>query len=198
MDNTDVKREVILVKKKEVLASGICDKRRHTIGDVLIAKVLPFRFAMITLLNRRGYRTDSLSFKFLVVKFYNEFVTKNPINESAFINNVVFKIRPDEKTSGDINEARNKTAFLQISEVADNVIDAFRRAKFKYQLHIEKGLNPEQLLADEELTMARAVFLIERDLLKRSHQDNYVSSGEMRKIIWWMIIIAGILWFLNS
>lgn len=197
MDNTDVKRQVILVRKKQILARGIATGHKYTIGDVLIAKVLPFRFAMITLLNRRGFKTDELSFKYLLIKFYNQFVTSNPINESVFINNVVFKIRPDEKTSGEIDEARNKTAFADVTEVANAVVDSFAKAKRKYQVHIENGLNPNQFLSDEELTMAKAVFVIERDLLKKSHQDNYVSSGELKKVFWWFVIIVGIIWFLK-
>jgi len=198
MDNTDVKRHVVIVRKKQILANEIAGKKKHTIGDVITAKALPFRFAMITLLNRRGFKTDELQFKYLLIKFYNQFVTKNPVNESAFINNVVFKIKPDDKTTGEIDEARNKTAFANVTEIANAVVDAFTRAKIKYQVHVDNGLNPEQLLTDEELTMAKATFLVERELLKKSRQDNYVSSGELRRVIWWLITLTGIIWLLNS
>jgi hypothetical protein len=197
LDNTDVKRQVILVKKKRNLVQGVSNKHQPTVGDIIIAKALPFRFAIVTLLHRRGFYTDKLTFKYLLIKFYNQFVAKKQVDESAFVNSVVFKIKPNDKTSGEIDEARNKTSFGDIMAIADNVINSFRNAKIKYQVHIENGLNPEQLLTDEELTMAKAVFVIERELLKKSHQDNYVSSGELRKVIWWFLIIGIVFWFLK-
>lgn len=222
MDNTDVKRRVILVnksynnltgerivrtkpkpikKRKIIVAAGTnsmsWDKEGHTIGDILTAKALPFRFAMVTLLQRRGFRTDKMSFKYILIKFYNQFVAKKFINESVFINNVVFKIKPDDNTSGDIADVRNQTAYSEITEITNAVVDAFANARLKYQVNFDNGLQPEELLDDEDITMAKAAFVVERELLKKSKQDHYVSSGELKKYFYWISFFFFLYWLLK-
>lgn len=222
MDNTDVKRKVVLVRKtynhltgertttvkpklvkskKIIVARGyrsMGGDAGHTVGDVLTAKALPFRFAMRTLLNQRGYNTNKLKFKSLLIKFYNEFSSKKYIDESNFVNNVVFKLRPTDNPSGDINDARNRTAFFEVTQITNDVINIFKIARDKYMIAANNGLQPEQLLKDEELTMAKATFKVERSLLSENKKDHYVSSGELHKTLYFIGGFLLIYWLIST
>ena len=223
MDNTDVKRKVVLVssnynsitgervlrvkpkprtKRKIIVASGYksmsYDGEGHTIGDVLTAKVLPFRFAIKLLLRKRGVMTVGMPFKTLLVRFYIEFSGKKHLDESTFINNVSFKLKPSDNPTGDVTEARNRTVFLEVAELANAVIDLFKVAKAKYQVTISQGHDPVQLLKDEDVTMARAAFTVERDLISKSRKDHYVKYNDLTKTIKWIIGIGLVIFIINK
>lgn len=220
MDNTDVKRRVVIVRKsynnltgeriisvkpkpirrrKVVVARGNYSMSRrggHTIGDILTAKALPFRHAMKVLLARKGYNVSGLSFKYILVKFYNEFSGRKPVDEVIFTNNFVFKLRPDDDVTTDIESARNKTSAAEVTELTNSVINTFITAYKKYNTCVEQELEPELLLKDEELTMAKASASVQRALIAESKRDHFVSSGELNKTLWWLAGTVIILWLL--
>lgn len=223
MDITDVKRRVVLVssnynsitgekvirvkpkpkkKRKIIVAAGYRsmshDGEGHTVGDVLTAKVLPFRFAIKSLLRKRGVMTVGMPFKMLLVRFYNEYSGKKKLDESVFINNVSFKLKTSDNPTGDVTAARNRTAFLEVVELANAIIDLFKVAKTKYQVTVSQGHDPIQLLKDEDIIMARAVFMVEKSLISKSRKDHYVKSGELKNTIYWLLGIGLVFYLINK
>lgn len=207
MDNTDIKRKVILFQKrfnpvtgekiirtkpknrikiKRVLAKG---RGRKTIGAILIARLQPLRFAMITGLNRKGINTLGLDLKNIVIQYYNNFSGNKPILVSKFINNFAFKITPNDTLSTDIDSARNQTAMMDIETVVSEIIRTFREAEAKFDNMKYLGLQPNLMLSDENRTQAKAVKLVKKKLIREEKQDHFLKVGQFRKTILW---IAGI------
>jgi len=223
MDNfVSEKRRVVLVKKsfnpatgesvvrtrpriarrqRTVVARGYrsssYDGEGHTVGDVLMAKATPFRFAMTTLLRRAGYATDGMPFKTVLIKFYNLFSGHPQEDETVFINNVVFKLKTNDDPTGDVDSARNQNSFVVVANIVNEVINIFKRSRDKYDTCIANGLVPEQLLTDAEVTEACATRMVERSLMRESKRDHYVSSGEFKKTLRWLLGI-GIVVFIIS
>ena len=211
MDNTDRKKRVILInkrvnhltgetvvrtkpknpqRKKIIVAEG---KGKKTIGNILLSRLYPFGFAINTGLIKRGYNVSGLNFKSKVAIYYNEFATgiigRKPLNVSEFINNVSFKLTPDDEINGDIEETRNQVQFAEITSVVNDIIEVFKVAKFKYETLKIQGFEPRQFLTDEQLTQAKAAFIVQDRLTKNLQSDHFFQSGE----VWGLVkIIVGI------
>jgi len=176
---------------KKVIATG---KGKKTVGAILVARLQPFRFAMVEGLKRKGINTNRLAFKTIIALYYNNFcITDNsikPLNISDFINHVAFKISPKDEVNGDISEARNLRSFQEISEIIDHIIAVFKGAKQNFYILKEQGLKPYQYLTDEELLQAKACIIVERDLINKSKYDNYVKTSDVMiwvKIVFWLV-----------
>jgi hypothetical protein len=122
MDNSDnltKKREERILQKKGKTAGGAkilkIEKRREKIkaipkkvvggmkeiaGDVLLAPLLPFKGAMKKELKHKGIDPSGLSFKEIVLNFYNQVISKKnnknssyeEVNANEFINNASFSM----------------------------------------------------------------------------------------------------------
>ena len=195
MDNTDIKRDVVLVrnktKKKVVVARG---NGSRTIGDVLIARLRPFRFAIITGLKKHGINTAGVNFKTLVILYHNEFAINatgvKPVPITQFTNSAAFKLKTADKPTADTGDARNMASFMDIVDIVNHVINVFKVAKVKYEVAVNRGDNPKQVLTDEEYTQAKACFLVQDTLMKRMKGDNYVTTGKLRKWVIWAVVIG--------
>lgn len=212
MDNTDRKKRVILINRKYnhltgetvirtkpkinkrekiVLAEG---KGTKTIGEILLARVRPFNFVIKTLLIRRGYNVSGLNFQSKVIIFYNEYaageVGRTKIDFSEFINNVSFKLKPDDELTEDINETRNRVEFLKVTDVADTIVKCFKTANFRYESLKIQGLEPKHFMTDEQLLMAKATFIVMNRLSKKLQSDHFLKKSE---VIVWLKWIVGLL-----
>lgn len=201
MDNTERQNRIVLIdrkrpKRKKVLARG---RGRKTVGAILTARLLPFRFAMRSGLAKRGYHVHAMDFKTTIGTYYNEFGAGGPgakkIDVSAFINSVAFKITPDDQVTGDLDETRNRLAFAEVAAMADEIINIFRSAKFRYQTLVTQGLPPRQFMTDEQLTQAHAVFIVEERLLKKLDGDHFLKKDEFWGFLKWAGIIL-LTWYL--
>jgi len=222
VDNSDVKRNVILTrksynsltgettvitkpkpkpkKKKVVVASG--KGSEYTVGDVLISRVKPLHFAMMRQLFQKGINATSMNFKTVVIYYYNNFcintTNRKPYDVSAFINLPAFKIRLDRETSADPNDARNKSSFVDVVEVADAIISIFRQAKARYDTLITEGFDPKEMMNDEQYSQAKAAIIVENDLLKKFRSDNFMKVGEFSTSITWILAFVVVIYFINS
>ena len=174
----------VTVPKKKVIARG---KGKKTAGRILIARLQPFKGAMIRGLQRHGINTMSLPFKTIIALYYNEFcltdITKKSLNVTDFINNVAFKINVNDDINGDITEARNETAFTEIATIVDYIISVFKGAKEKYLYIKQQSLPVYQYLTDEELLQAKTCISVERDLLMKSANDSYVKVTDFKMLV---------------
>jgi len=223
MDNTDVKRKVILTKssfnsatgesvirtkpkpvkkKKTVLARGKRNDGFYSVGDVLLSRLRPLKRAMILGLQQKGINTVGLNFKTLTVTYYNLYcvnpLNKKPFDVSAFINLPAFKISPESETTGDPNDARNKAFFMDIVEVADSVILIFRAARERYDNLIQEGFDPKEMLTDEELLQAKAAIIVENDLLRRFRSDNFLKIEDYQDSLFWIAGFALLIFVIQS
>lgn len=194
MDNTDIKRDVVLVrnktKKKVVVARG---NGSRTIGDVLIARLRPFRFAIITGLKKHGINTTGVNFKTLVILYHNEYAVGGqvkPVPITQFINSAAFKLKTDDKATGDTGDARNMASFMDIVDTVTRVINVFKVAKVKYSVAVSRGDDPKQVMTDEEYVQAKACFIVEDSLLRKMKGDNYLKAGQVKKFVIWAVIIG--------
>ena len=221
MDLTDIKEPVVLTKtfrnrrtgevktitkpvpvsrpQKKVIARG---KGKKTAGKILIARLRPFKGAMIEGLNRHGIYTSGLPFKTVIALYYNEFCltdpTKKAVNVSEFINNVAFKLDVNDEINGDITEARNETAFSEIATLIDHIIAVFKGSKEKFNYIKSHGLSPYQYLTDEELLQAKACKNVEHSLLMKSANDSYVKVNDFKFLIKVMIGFAFVYYLLKA
>lgn len=214
MDNTDVKQPVILTKtftnrktgqfmsltqpdkpvykrKRKTIAAG---RGRKTVGKVLVGRLVPFRFAMALLLQRKGIDTSSMPFKTVIALYYNNFcltdASKKPIDVFTFGNNLAFKLSTETDTNGQSEEARNLTAFVEVVEVVNQIIYCFKEAKEKYFVAKEQGLNPKYALSDEDYTEAKACMLVQKDLLMKEQSDSYIKVGSILSVVKWLLAFA--------
>jgi hypothetical protein len=222
MDNTDVKQPVILTKtftnrktgqvmsltqpdkpvykrKRKTIAAG---KGRKTVGRVLVSRLVPFRFAMALMLQRKGIDTSSMPFKTVIALYYNNFcltdASKKPIDVFSFGNNLAFKLSTETDTNGQSEEARNLTAFTEIAEIVNHIIYCFREAKERYLIAKEQGLNPKYALSDEQFTQAKACMLVEKDLLMKEQSDNYIKVGSVLSVVKWLLVFALAYYFIKQ
>jgi hypothetical protein len=210
MDNTDQTKRIILFQKLHNKASGETiirakpkprDKRKiilakgkgaKTIGKILLARLQPLRFAMLVGLKRKGLNTSGLDFQTLTVLYYNAFSKNKTVDISAFINNPVFRLKTTDSTLSDIDEARNQTSIVAINDVVLEVINIFKRAFERYNTLKNVGLDPNQLMAVEEITQAKAAIYLKSKLLTEAKEDHFLKAGVFRKTLLW---IAGIILF---
>lgn len=190
MDNTDryfiptPDRKRKTKRKKTVLASGF---GRCTVGDILLARLKPLRFAMVTGLHRRGINTNGLDFPTLTGLYYNEFSGKK-IDLTNFINHVLFKITTKDTTSGDITDMKNLSLFNQITDVTNEIVNIFRNSKEQYKTAIAQGENPKTVLTSEDFTRAKAVFIVEDMILQKAKTDNFVKQPDLITLIKWVAV----------
>lgn len=164
-----------------------------SVGDLVINKLLPFRFAMVTGLRRQGVDTTGMQFKTLIAVYYNEFSGRK-INVSDFINNIVFKIGRDDEISSDISTVRNQTAMIEVSLIVDSVINLFKTSKQKYETALDYGYEPEKILTDEEIRQAKAARIVENDLLMKFKSDHYIKFSEVKTHLKWVLGLVVILY----
>ena len=187
------------VKKRVVIARGTGE---HTIGAVITSQLLPFRSVMIKQLNRRGFNTRTLDFKTLIPLYYNEFVSNNenksskfiPINAYEFRINPAFRIHPSDNFNGELSSI-HADYFGQVSDITDTIINLFRISKLKKRSALLSGINPKQVLTDEELVQAKAAEIVEKKLEDKMLNNTPVRYAELKKIFYIGLSIW-LLWYL--
>lgn len=210
MDNTDKKKRIVLFqqlvnkqtgetitrvkpkpksRKKIIVAKG---KGTKTVGKILLARLYPLRFALDTGLRRKGINTTGLSFQTLVIMYYNAFSGNKPVVISDFINNPVFKLRPSDNPSGDLSEARNQTAMVQVNDIVFEVMNIFKRAYERYRTLNNMGLDPKQNMTVEEFSQAKAAIKVKNQLIREASEDHFLKASDFVKTLKW---IAGIILF---
>jgi len=203
MDNTGVKNNVILttpVTSKPV-SKGMASGRVKTVGQGLLSKVRPFRFAMLLSLQRKGIAVRKLPFKTIVALFFNNFCTNSfgigAIDVTAFTNNIAFKT-----TKADENEiygnGRLSSSINQVREVADYVIAQFQNSNEKYQTALSYGYSPELTLTDDEILQAKAFKRVYNRLRKEETEDHFLKVSEIKPIFKWILIFAVIYYIAKS
>jgi hypothetical protein len=204
MDNLETKNFVLKkgnnyrVKRVQKSApSKTLLQENETIGCYMLKKLKPFRFAMITGLQRKGINTFGMKFKTIVATYYNEYSGYN-INVSDFINNIAFKVKNNDDVSNELVSVRVQTALQEINTVIDVIINIFKEAKNKYDTAKSYGYDPEKTLKDEELLQAKAAKIVEFELLKKFKADHYMKFSEVNTGLKWVLGIAIVLYLLNS
>lgn len=175
-------------RHKVVVARGTGE---HTVGAVITSQLLPFKNVMQSQLTKRGFNTARMSFKDMIPLYYNEFVSnKNvsdspyvPINTFEFTNNPAFKIHPSDNLNGDVRDYRNLGYFDNLNGIVDNIISIFRTAKMKKRYATIEGMNPKQVMTDEELAQANAAEAIEKKLENKALNGKAVSIGTFKNVL---------------
>lgn len=180
--------------KKVVL---ILPKVQLSYGDKIINKLKPFRFAMVTGLQRKGISTNGMKFKGIVVYYYNDYSGKK-VDVSEFINNVAFKVFEGSDVSGDTNSVRVQTAFVELSLIVDSVVNLFKESAQKYDTAISYGYMPDNILNDEDISRAKAVKIVEQSLLKKFEADHFMKAGEFNTTLKWLLGFAIVLYLLSQ
>jgi len=214
MDNTDRVEQKILTKKlinsetgetitrtkpikqkkqRIIVASG---RGKKSVGNIMLAKVMPFKFAIVTLLKKRGYDTSLMNFRTLLGTYYRDFV-KPDFDVPVFANNIAFKLSPDDETTGNITDARNALQFTEIPIIVDGVISTFVKSKQKYDTCIMQGFDPEMSLKDEEITQAKACIVVQERLLKKEKSDHFLKVDDLKNI-YWLIGFILVFWILTQ
>jgi hypothetical protein len=175
-------------QKKRIIARG---KGEHTIGAVMTSQLVPFRKAMETGLKKRGYNTSNLNFKTVIGLYYNEFASNlynksnhfAPVNIFEFTSNPAFRVHPHDNINGELDDIHNTIQFDQVNGIIDNIIDLFRYAKLKKRLAISQGINPKEVLTDEEILQAKAADSVERKLEAKSLGNQSVTNQQLKNIL---------------
>jgi len=213
MDNTDKDKRIILTKRKKnpdgsvttisklkkkkkrkvVIARGTGE---HTIGNVLVSQLAPFKKAMIAGLQRHGYNTIGLPFSEVISLYYNEYVSNKentsnpflPINRYEFRNNPAWKIKPSDNINGDEEATRNKQYFTDIDTVVNGIITMFSEAKKVYNNALMQGTNPKEVMNADEIYQAKAASKVERELENKLTDSHPVSWSNLKNIFLWVLI----------
>ena len=193
--NVTIERKLQPIRKRKVvLAQG---KGEHTIGNVVLSQLIPFRGHMLSQLRTRGYNVGAMPWRTVVVTYYNEFVSNKlnsaspftPINTYEFCNNTAFKVSPKDSLTGDMRDFRNAEGMGQLGNVVDNIVNTYKFALGKKQRAIVAGEDPKYSLSDVELSQARAAERVQRRL-ENKLKDNYaVRQGTVRKLVIWALVI---------
>jgi hypothetical protein len=189
-------------KKKIVIAQGTGE---HTIGAVITSQLSPFKSSMKRQLNRRGFNTAFMNDRNLIALYYNEFVSNKynntspliPINAYEFCNNPAFKIKPSDNLNGDLSDHRNRDYFLQVGGVVDNVVNLFKFAKLKKRNAVLNGINPKEVLTDEELVQANAATKVEKDLENKLMNNKTFTYGNFKNVLIVCLVVALLYYFLK-
>lgn len=164
-----------------------------SIGENIIAKLIPFKFAILTGLQRKGIDTRGMKFKTVVATYYNEYSGKK-INVSDFINNVAFKVNVSDETLNDVSSIRNQTGFVEVSLIVDSIINMFKESRKKFETALIYGYEPEKILSDEDISRAKAAKIVEENLLKKFKADHFMKVSEMNLTIKWLTWLVVVLY----
>ena len=181
--------------KKVVIARGSGD--RATIGDLLTARLKPLRFAMVTGLQRFGVNTSGVSFPVLIALYYNTFSGKR-IDVSEFSNHVAFKIGVKDETAADLTDPKNRSQFMIVNDVVNDIINLFRQSKELYLSAENRGEIPCKVLKAEDITRAKAVFIVEKKLRRELQSDNFVRQSDVFKVLKFALIFFVAYYILKS
>jgi len=203
MDNTGVKNNVILTVpvNRKPNSKRIAGGRVKTVGQGLLSKVRPFRFAMLLSLQRKGIAVRKLPFKAIVALFFNNFCTNNfgvgAINVSEFSNNIAFKVTKSEENEI-YGNGRLSSSVNQVSEVAAYVIAQFQNSAEKYQTALDYGYDPVLTLTDDEILQAKALKRDYNRLRKEETEDHYLKVSEVKPLLKWILIFAVLYYIAKS
>lgn len=179
----------------QIKGIGRFKKKPQSAGCLILDKIYPFRFAMITALQRRGIYVQGMQFKTLVATFYNEFSGKKT-DLVSFINNPAFKIGLEDELTVDLSSVRNQTSMIEVSLIVDSIVNIFKTAKQKYQVALDYGYEPDKILSDEDLIFAKAARIVENDLLRKFKADHFLKAGEVSSATKWILGFVIVLYLL--
>jgi hypothetical protein len=230
MDNSDnltKKREERILQKKGKSAGGAkilkIEKRREKIkaipkkvvggmkeiaGDVLLAPLLPFKGAMKKELKHKGIDPSGLSFKEIVLNFYNQVISKKnnknssyeEVNANEFINNASFSMSFEEVEQD--NQAG--VAVTAISTIVQAVINLFKQAKERRKAAKEAGLSEAEYKkqsTEEEVRLGEEGEKVQKELEEKAILDGNVKKLDVKKVITYAVIIGVVVlafYFLNK
>ena len=194
MDDTDVINHVVS-KPKIVIIAG--EKVTQSVGNGLISKLKPFTFAIKKGLQQRGINVTGLNFKTLVILYYNEYSGKE-INVSEFINNVCFKLKPDDLPTGDINSARNKMSYGTIEDIVNTVVHIFKTSKDKFDTLMMQGFDAYNLMTDEQIIQAKAATIVENNLFRKFKGDHFIKEGDFFRYVKYILILVLFVYIVNE
>jgi len=230
MDNTDnltKKREERILQKKGSAAGGAkilkIEKRREKVkaipkkvvgaikevaGDVLLAPLLPFKGAMKKELKHKGIDPSGLTFKEIVLNFYNQVISKKnnknssyeEVNASDFINNTTFSMSFEEVDSD--NQAG--VAASMISTIVQAIINLFKKAKERRAEAKKAGMSEEEYkkqTSEEEVRLGEEGEKVQKELETKAALDGEVKKIDVKKFIIYGVVIGAVIlafYFLNK
>jgi hypothetical protein len=219
MDNSDnltKKRESRILEKKGTTAGGAkilkIEKRREKIkavpkkvagavkevaGDVLLAPLLPFKGAMKKELEHKGINTSKLTFKEVVINFYNTVISKKnnknssyeEVNAADFINNATFSMSFEQVESD--NQAG--VAASMISTIVQAIINLFKKAKENRAAAKAAGVSEAEYkknTTEEEIRLGEAGEKVQKELETKAVLDGNVKKLDIKKVITYAVIIG--------
>lgn len=180
--------------KKIVIARG---KGEKTVGTVVLSELLPFKKVMKLQLQKRGFNVTGMSFRNLVITYYNEFVSNKvdksssyiPVNFYEFLSNPVFRMNKIDNYCSLEEKTKINLYVSNIRDVVDNTVDFFKRSLLKKQVAIESGFKPKQVLNPEELVQAAATEKVLKELENKALQNHYVKNSELNEILFIGIVV---------
>ena len=230
MDNTDnltKKREERILQKKGSADGGAkilkIEKRREKVkaipkkigkavkqvaGDVILAPLLPFKGAMKKELKHKGIDPSGLTFKEIVLNFYNQVISKKnnknssyeEVNANEFINNASFSMSFEE-IEGD-NQAG--VAVTAISTIVQAIINLFKQAKERRAEAKKAGMSEEEYkkqTSEEEARLGEEGEKVQKELETKAALDGEVKKIDVKKFIIYGVVIGAVIlafYFLNK
>jgi len=185
---------------------------RATVGTALLAPLLPFKRPMKKALGKKGVDTEEMSFRDIVGKFFNEFVSQKnnpkssyePINETDFRNDANFVIPASEvDLSGEGSDNLALTT-ATISTIVSGVINLFKKAKERRQGAKDAGLSKseaKEVMTETDLQFGADAAKVEKKLEEKAKEGKPVDKAQMKKYITYCVILAviiGVLYFLGK
>jgi hypothetical protein len=221
MDNTDnltKKRETRILKKKGTTAGGAkilkVEKRKakvkaipkkigtavkKTVGAALLAPLLPFKGAMVKELQHKGVNTSKMSFKEIVVNFYNTIVSKKADKFSSFEEVNVSEFINDEAFSTPLNESDSIAGIgTAIEVIVSAIINIFKNAKVKREAAKASGMSEKEYKAstkDEDVRLGEAADEVTKKLEVKELEDSPAKKVDIKKILI-IIAVLGAVYFL--
>lgn len=218
MDNTDnltKKRETRILKKKG--EPGVLkvqkrqEKRKAAVkktgkgikkaaGAVMLAPLLPFKGAMKKELKHKGIDPSGLTFKEIVINFYNECISKKgnknssyeEVNATDFINNATFSMSFEEIE----NDNQAGVAATAIGTIVTAIINLFKQAKERRKAAKDAGISEAEYkkqTTEEEARLGEAAEKVEKELEIKAVEDVEVKKVDIKKYLIYAVVIGAVI-----
>ena len=160
---------------------------------VLLGPLLPFKLAMIAALKKKGAYSKGMSFKNIVNKFFNEYVSKknnkksnfDELDENYLEEHYLFRTDADSfDWSSDTIEP------VMIGTLVTAIVKFFKDKKKKKDVAKATGVPVAKALTPTEQIMANATEQVEKDLEQKAKDEKPIEQGFFKKNLKWFAIGA--------
>lgn len=169
---------------------------KRVIGKVAGATILlplqPFKPAIKKDLDSKGYATKGMSFPYLIEAFFNENISKKKDKTSSFeplergyIADSYLMQLPSEH----FNE-NDSLAADALKIIVQETVKFFKGRKDKKAAAKAEGNDPKRVMSESDLRLANEAEKVQKDLEDKAAAEKAVSTGSMKNIIKYGLIVA--------